>query len=224
MVSLNNRQLATGREPTRSVLLYKPSGLICSASSQHGKTVCDLLQPHFKERLVPAGRLDKESEGLIILSNDGELIQAITHPRYGIAKTYIARVAGRMDDDKIALLRSRMEIDGYQINPVEVEVLRIGRDHTHKLAFTLQEGRNRQIRKMCSQARLVVLQLTRVSIGTIKVVNMQPGEWRELTATEIAILKRPLREEAQRLSAAKYQHPVLRDRRSHEKQLERSPH
>jgi 23S rRNA pseudouridine2605 synthase len=144
---------------------------------------------HFSERLVPVGRLDKESEGLLLMSNDGELINIMTHPRYGHTKTYIARVAGHMEDRKMKILRSRLEIDGYVIRPVEVEILKIGRDHTHHLAFTLTEGRNRQIRKMCSLAGFVVLDLTRVRIGPIKICNMQPGEWRELTLPEIRSLK-----------------------------------
>lgn len=184
--------LPTETEQARTVLLYKPRGVISSADNSRGETVCDLMKPFFAERLVPVGRLDKESEGLLLLSNDGELTHIMTHPRYGHTKTYIARVAGHMEDRKIDLLRSRMEIDGYVIQPVEVEVLKVGRDHTHKIAFTLSEGRNRQIRKMCSQAGFTVLSLTRVRIGPLKICNMQPGEWRELTDAEIRSLKKPL--------------------------------
>jgi len=85
-----------------------------------------------------------------------------------------------------------MEIDGYVIQPVEVEILKVGRDHTHKIAFTLSEGRNRQIRKMCSQAGFTVLSLTRVRIGPLKICNMHPGEWRELTDAEVRALKKPV--------------------------------
>ena len=179
-------------ERTRTILLYKPRGLICSADNSRGETVCDLMRQHFTERLVPVGRLDKESEGLLLMSNDGELTNCMTHPRYGHTKTYIARVAGHMEESKIELLRSRMEIDGYVIRPVEVEVLKVGRDNTHKLAFTLSEGRNRQIRKMCSLAHFVVLSLTRVRIAMLKIGNMQPGEWRELSESEIRALKKPI--------------------------------
>jgi len=179
-------------EQTRTVLLYKPRGIISSADNSRGETVCDLLKPVYPERLVPVGRLDKESEGLLLMSNDGELTHVMTHPRFGHTKTYIARVAGHMEDRKIDLLRSRMEIDGYVIQPVEVEVLKVGRDHTHKIAFTLSEGRNRQIRKMCSQAGFTVLDLTRVRIGPLKICNMQPGDWRELTDAEVRALKKPV--------------------------------
>jgi len=178
-------------ERPRTILLYKPRGLISGADNTQGDTVCDLMREHIPERLVPVGRLDKESEGLLLMSNDGELTQIMTHPRYGHTKTYIARVAGHMDERKIEMLRSRMEIDGYLIQPVEVEVLKVGRDHTHKLAFTLTEGRNRQIRKMCSLVGFTMLSLTRVRIGTLKICNMQPGEWRELTDMEVRALKKP---------------------------------
>jgi len=191
-IRVRGELLTKKTERLRTILLFKPRGLICSADSSRGETVCDLMRPHFPERLVPVGRLDKESEGLLLMSNDGELTNCMTHPRYGHTKTYIARVAGHMEDHKIDLLRSRMEIDGYVIQPVEVEVLKVGRDHTHKLAFTLSEGRNRQIRKMCSLAHFVVLTLTRVRIGPLKIQNMQPGEWRELTESEIRALKKPL--------------------------------
>lgn len=189
-IAVGGVALPGATERKRTVVIYKPRGIISSADNRHGETVCDLLRDEFSERLVPVGRLDKESEGLFLLSNDGDLILRMTHPRYGVTKTYIARVAGRLDDGKLALLRSRLEIDGYRINPVKVEVLRRGGDHTHKLAFTLSEGRNRQIRKMCSQARLVVLSLTRVSIGPLKICNLQPGQWRELSEEEVAVLER----------------------------------
>jgi 23S rRNA pseudouridine2605 synthase len=191
VICVRGERLPEDTEPCRTVLLYKPRGLICGADNSQGETVCDLMREHFPERLIPVGRLDKESEGLLLMSNDGELTNLMTHPRYGHTKTYIARVAGHMEESKIRLLRSRMEIDGYVIQPVEVEVLKVGRDHTHQLAFTLAEGRNRQIRKMCSLAHFVVLSLTRVRIGPLKICNMKPGEWRVLSDAEVRALKRP---------------------------------
>jgi len=190
-IRVRGERLSIETERQRTILLYKPKGLISGADNSQGETVCDLMREHIPERLVPVGRLDKESDGLLVMSNDGELTHILTHPRYGHTKTYIARVAGHMEERKIELLRSRMEIDGYFIQPVEVEVLKVGRDHTHKLAFTLSEGRNRQIRKMCSLASFVVLSLTRVRIGPLKICNMQPGDWRELTEPEIRALKKP---------------------------------
>ncbi|HQL50528.1 MAG TPA: pseudouridine synthase [Kiritimatiellia bacterium] len=195
-ICVRGERLPKQTERSRTILLYKPRGLICSADSTRGETVCDLMRPHFSERLVPVGRLDKESEGLLLMSNDGELTHCMTHPRFGHTKTYIARVAGRMEESKIETLRSRLDIDGYVIQPVQVEVLKVGHDNTHRLAFTLAEGRNRQIRKMCSLAHFVVLSLTRVRIAFLKIGNMQPGEWRELSDSEVRSLKRPLSDTA----------------------------
>jgi 23S rRNA pseudouridine2605 synthase len=193
-VKVHGHALPRQTEELHTVLLYKPKGLICSADSSRGETVCDLMRQEYPERLVPVGRLDKDTEGLLLLSNDGELTNLMTHPRYGHTKTYIARVAGHMTDEKLDLLRSRMEIDGYVIRPVEVEILHIGDNNVHKLAFTLGEGRNRQIRKMCAIAGFTVLDLVRVRIGPLKIRNMEPGDWRELSEEEVRQLKRPLKE------------------------------
>lgn len=190
-IAVRGETLPSETERQRTILLYKPRGLICGADSSQGPTVCDFIRNDIPERLVPVGRLDKESEGLLLMSNDGELTNIMSHPRYGHTKTYLARVAGHMEERKLDLLRSRMEIDGYVIQPVTVDVLKVGRDHTHRLAFTLSEGRNRQIRKMCSLAGFTVLSLTRVRIGPLKICNMQPGEWRELSEAEIRSLKKP---------------------------------
>ncbi len=188
VIAVDGKRVTIAEERKRTVLLYKPCGVLCSADSRQGQTVCDLLRRHFSERLVPVGRLDKESEGLLLLSNDGALINRLTHPRYGHTKSYLARVAGKLEEYKIELLRSPLEIDGYRIRPVAVEVVQVGRDNLHTLRFTLGEGRNRQIRKMCSMAHLVVVNLKRVSIGELRIDNMQPGQWRELSENEIAQL------------------------------------
>lgn len=184
-IALEGQPIAETEERKRTIVLYKPRGIISSADSQDGQTVCDLLRPHFSERLVPVGRLDKESEGLLLMSNDGALTHRLTHPRYGFTKSYTARVAGKMADAKIATLRSPLMIDGYRIRPVEVEVIKVGRDNVHTLSFTLGEGRNRQIRKMCAQAHFVVLSLKRIRLGTITLGDLHPGQWRELSAAEV---------------------------------------
>lgn len=190
VIAVDGQTLAVEREAHHTVLLYKPRGIISSADNSRGPTVCDLMKQDFPERLVPVGRLDKETEGLLLLSNDGELHKLMTHPRYGFTKTYYVRVAGHWSDDKLALLRSRMEIDGYTIRPVEVEVMRLGAQNVHKLKFTLSEGRNRQIRKMCAAAGFTVLELKRVRIGPLRLDALKPGDWRELTEAEVSDLKR----------------------------------
>ena len=176
-------------ERKRTIVLYKPVGVLSTMSDPFGgRTVAQLVD--VPERLVPVGRLDKDSEGLLLMSNDGELVNRLTHPRYGHRKTYIVKVAGRWSEEKLATLRSALTLDdGYTIRPVQVEVVKERQNNTRLLKFTLGEGRKRQIRKMCSLAHLVVLALKRVAIGGFKLPEeLEPGEWRDLTAGEISRL------------------------------------
>jgi 23S rRNA pseudouridine2605 synthase len=151
-------------------------------------TVAELVRT--PERLVPVGRLDRDSDGLLLMSNDGDLVNRLTHPRFEHEKTYIVKVAGRWNAEKLAVLTSPIKMDdGYVIRPVPVEVIKERPDNTVILKFTLKEGRKRQIRKMCSAAHLVVLTLTRVAVGRFRLPeDLPPGKWRDLTDAEIALL------------------------------------
>ena len=176
-------------ESKRTVVLYKPTGVLSSMSDPFGeRTVAELVD--VSERLVPVGRLDKDSEGLLLMSNDGDLVNKLTHPRYEHRKVYLVKVAGRWNEDKLALLRSPITLDdGYTIRPVPVEVVREWENNTRLLKFTLSEGRKRQIRKMCSAAHLVVLSLKRVAVGGFSLPKeLALGQWRDLTAEEISSL------------------------------------
>ncbi len=186
-ISVDGRPVGQAAEKTRTIMMYKPAGVLSTVSDPFGgRTVLDLVRGQVRERLVPVGRLDKDSEGLLLLSNDGDLTYRLTHPRFEHEKTYIVRAAGRWSDEKLAILRSAVEMpDGYRIRPVPVEVVRIGRDNVHVLCFRLREGRKRQIRYMCSAAHLVVLSLKRVAIGELRLPDeLQPGAWRDLTPEE----------------------------------------
>ena len=176
-------------ESKRTVVLYKPTGVLSSMSDPFGgRTVAELVD--VSERLVPVGRLDKDSEGLLLMSNDGDLVNKLTHPRYEHRKVYLVKVAGRWNEEKLALLRSPITLDdGYTIRPVPVEVVREWENNTRLLKFTLSEGRKRQIRKMCSAAHLVVLSLKRVAVGGFSLPKeLASGQWRDLTAEEISSL------------------------------------
>ena len=178
-------------EKKRTIMLYKPAGVLSTLSDPFGgKTVADILRGKVSERLVPVGRLDKDSEGLLLMSNDGDLALRLTHPRYEHEKTYIVRAAGRWSDEKLAVLRSAVEMpDGYRIRPCPVDVVRIGRDNVHVLCFRLKEGRKRQIRYMCSAAHLVVLSLKRVAVGALRLPDdLEPGQFRDLTDEELRLL------------------------------------
>lgn len=185
-ISVDGRPLSAP-EHKRTIMLYKPVGVLSSMSDPFGgRTVADLIRGKVAERVVPVGRLDKDSEGLLLMSNDGELTLKLTHPRYDHEKTYEVRVAGRWSDDKLRILRSAVKMpDGYVIRPVPVDVVDVGRDNVHLLRFRLREGRKRQIRYMCSAAHLVVLSLKRVAIGSLALpADLKPGEWRDLTREE----------------------------------------
>ena len=191
-ISVDGRRLAAA-ERKRTIMLYKPVGVLSSMSDPFGgRTVADLVRDQVAERVVPVGRLDKDSEGLLLMSNDGDLTLKLTHPRYDHEKTYEVKVAGRWSEDKLRVLRSAVKMpDGYVIRPVPVDVIDVGGDNVHLLRFRLHEGRKRQIRCMCSAAHLVVLSLKRVAVGSLTLPrDLNPGEWRDLTREEVDALLR----------------------------------
>ena len=191
-VEVDGHPIAAARARVRTIMPYKPAGVLSTLSDPFGgETVADLLRGQVPERLVPVGRLDKESEGLLLMSNDGDLTLALTHPRFAHEKTYIVRVAGRWSEEKLRILRGPVTMpDGYVTRPVPVEVVRpAGRDNVAVLAFRLREGRKRQIRYMCSAAHLVVLSLKRVAVGALRLPeDLKPGAWRDLTPDERRLL------------------------------------
>ncbi|MBR0197367.1 MAG: rRNA pseudouridine synthase [Kiritimatiellae bacterium] len=179
-------------EKKRTIILYKPVGVLSTMSDPFGgKTVADFIRGKIKERLVPIGRLDKDSEGMLLLSNDGNLALQLTHPRFEHEKTYIVQAAGKWNEEKLAVLRGRIEMpDGYLTNRVPVKVIKVRSDNITELEFRLREGRKRQIRYMCSAAHLSVVKLKRIAIGKLRLPeDLKPGEWRELKEDEICKLK-----------------------------------
>ncbi len=171
-----------------TVMLNKPVGYLSAASDRRGGRVVTELVSDIPARLVPAGRLDCDSCGLLILSDDGDLVARITHPRYGHRKVYLVEVSGPCNDEVVRRLREPMNLDGYQIRPVGVRFLR--REGRHSvLRFVLHEGRNRQIRKMCAQVGLNVISLMRIALDNLQLGDLEPGKWRELTPKEVEELK-----------------------------------
>lgn len=186
-----NGKPVVAAEKHRTVVLYKPVGVLSTMSDPFGDpTVAELVK--VPERLVPVGRLDKDSEGLLLMSNDGTLVNQLTHPRFEHSKTYVVKVAGRWSEDKLRTLRSPLTLDdGYTIRPVPVEEVEDLGANVRLLKFVLKEGRKRQIRKMCSAAHLVVLELKRVAVGEFRIPDdLKPGEWRDLTDAELALLRK----------------------------------
>lgn len=170
------------------ILLNKPCGVVTSAKDEKGRTcVTDLVK--VGTRVYPVGRLDLNSQGLILMTNDGELTNKLTHPRHEIPKIYEVEVVGKITEEQLHILNQSMTIDGYVLLPVKTELLSKG-ERTSLIRMTLFEGRNRQIRKMCDQVGLKVAKLTRVAIGSIKLGDLAIGKWRYLTQDEIRMLKK----------------------------------
>ena len=189
-VAVDGRGISAA-EARRTIMLYKPVGVLSSMSDPFGgRTVAEILRGAVDERLVPVGRLDKDSEGMLLMSNDGDLTLRLTHPRYEHEKTYRVRAAGRWSEEKLATLRSAVKMpDGYVIRPVPVKLISGPENNVVELEFRLREGRKRQIRYMCSAAHLVVLSLKRVAVGRLGLdPALKPGAWRDLSAEEINAL------------------------------------
>lgn len=192
LVTVRGAKIRYQRKEYTYIMLNKPRGYLSSTSDDRGrKCVTDLLEG-VDGRVYPVGRLDMISEGMILLTDDGELKNRLTHPRYSLPKVYRVKVGGVVSDTQLDILRSPLVIDDYEITPVEVNVSSEDESGT-VLKMTLFEGRNRQIRKMCEQADLTVKRLSRVSIGNLKLDGLSVGKWRYLTDTEIEYLKRATR-------------------------------
>lgn len=171
------------------IMLNKPRGYVTTLRDERGRrTVADLVRDA-GVRLYPVGRLDMDSEGLLIMTDDGELANRLMHPAHTVKKTYETKVSGADINSALPILRSALEIDGYQIRPAQVEVKRAEEDG-YVLHITISEGRNRQVRKMCAAAGLKVHRLRRISEGSLSLGNLKTGEWRKLTQNEISQLKK----------------------------------
>lgn len=171
------------------IMLNKPRGYVTTVSDELGrKTVMDLL-PDFGCRIYPVGRLDKDSEGLLLLTNDGSFTNCMTHPSHEYAKVYRVTVRPAVNDDILFNLRNGIEIDGRMTAPCEVTVL-TEEENRVVLEFILHEGRNRQIRKMCESQGLEVARLKRISIGPVKLGMLKQGDYRELSEQDVKKLLR----------------------------------
>lgn len=170
------------------ILLNKPRGYVTTVSDELGrKTVMDLVDVDV--RVYPVGRLDKDSEGLLILTNDGAFANALTHPKHNFAKVYRVTVRPAVSDETLEKMRNGVEIDGRKTAPCDISVI-TEEDGRVVLEFILREGRNRQIRKMCEAVGLEVARLKRISIGPVKLGMLKPGKTRMLTENEVRRLLR----------------------------------
>ncbi len=177
----------TKTPPKRCLMLYKPRGYVTTLSDEQGRpTVSDLVKD-CGFRLYPIGRLDLNSEGLLLMTNDGDLANHLTHPSHEVEKEYQVRVTGPVQR-ALPLLRQSIEIDGERVRGAQIHVIRTKADST-LLSFVITQGKNRQIRRMCKAAGLTVHRLRRIREGTIRLGDLPAGKWRWLTEDELCSLR-----------------------------------
>ena len=170
------------------VMLNKPRGYVTTMHDEQGRPCVTKLVEDIPTRIYPVGRLDMDSEGLLLMTNDGELANQLTHPRHEIPKIYHVKISGTVNQDQLKALGRPMKIDDYVIQPVDVKLISIQSDHCI-LRMTLFEGRNRQIRKMCQTQNLQILSLRRIAIGDLELGTLAPGKWKYLTQSQVQYLK-----------------------------------
>lgn len=170
-------------EKRRYIMLNKPRGYVTTMQDEKGRpTVADLTSS-VGVRVYPVGRLDMDSEGLLLLTDDGEFANHLTHPRHEIPKIYHVTLSTALTKEQLSTLRAPMELDGYRLQPVTVKKLA-----PDTIQMNLFEGRNRQIRRMCEAAELKVIRLRRIAIGDLGLGDLPLGKWRELTDDEVQYL------------------------------------
>ena len=176
------------------VMLNKPRGIVCTASDEKGRrNVTELCRDvkgadGQRARLYPIGRLDMDSDGLLLLTNDGALANKLTHPRHSIPKIYHVTLKGKFEPQSLSVLGEPVELDGRLTMRVRVKYVS-GDESSTVVEFELFEGRNRQIRRMCELHGVRILRLQRVAIGKLKLGDLPEGKWRKLTAAEMSYLK-----------------------------------
>jgi 23S rRNA pseudouridine2605 synthase len=186
-VSVDGRAVALAPEGLAYYALNKPRGIVSTVRDDHGRrTVLDLVRP--RERVYPVGRLDADSEGLVLLTNDGELAQRLTHPRYQVGKVYEALVRGWVTDAALRQVRSGVQLEDGTAQAAEAAVLEQQVDTT-LLRVVMKEGRKHEVRRLLQAVGHEVLLLRRVAIGGLELASLQPGQWRVLSATEVAALR-----------------------------------
>lgn len=171
------------------IMLNKPVGFITTVSDDKGRPTVMELVSDISARIYPVGRLDYDTEGLLLLTNDGDLTYRITHPKHDIAKTYVAEVTGDVSMDTIIQLRRGVVLDGKKTSPAEVEVIGATQYGT-KVEITIHEGRNRQVRRMFEELGCIVKRLKRTKEAGLNLGHLPLGKWRKLSESEVNMLKK----------------------------------
>ena len=186
-VEFDNKEIGKIEEHVY-ILLNKPIGYVTTAKEQFGRdSVLDLVK--VKQRIVPVGRLDMYTSGALLLSNDGDFIYKVTHPKHEVDKTYTVTLKGIVTNEDVQNLKNGVEIEGYVTKPAQVKILKTDEEkNISRLAITIHEGKNRQVRKMCEAIGKKVQALHRTKIGNIEVKELKLGTWRYLRPDEVEYL------------------------------------
>lgn len=187
-ITINGKPLPSSGRRTY-IMLNKPRGYVSTMSDEQGRKTVAELTKNVGARVLPVGRLDIDSEGLLIMTDDGQLINRLTHPSNEIEKTYRVRVRGHANQENIDALRALKQIDGEQIRPAKVKLID-GGQASSVLLITISEGKNRQVRRMCGAVGLDVLRLKRISEGSLILGKLPLGQWRYLTDIELENLQK----------------------------------
>lgn len=171
------------------LMLHKPRGYVTTMSDERNRKCVAELVADVGQRVFPVGRLDKDSEGLLLFTNDGEFANKMTHPSMHVSKTYRVTVKPAASEEQLVVLSSGVVLDGKKTMPASVQVLSESADRT-VIGMTIHEGRNRQIRKMCETVGLETVRLKRIAVGPLKLGSLPVGQYRELKKEEVAALRR----------------------------------
>ncbi|HCB94341.1 pseudouridine synthase [Ruminococcus sp. YE282] len=191
-VFLKGKRIVMPKTKFRYIMLNKPRGFITTMNDDRGRKCVAQLVSNVGERVYPIGRLDKDSEGMLVFTNDGEFANKVMHPRNGVYKIYRVTVRPTIDEEQLIKLETGVEIDGKKTAPAIVHVIHKEQGRV-VLEMILHEGKNREIRKMCEAVGLEVARLKRTQIGGVKMGMLKQGDWRDLTENEVKkLLSNPI--------------------------------
>lgn len=186
-VTVGSKKLVPQNHRKIYIMLHKPRGFVTTMDDELGRKCVAELVKDVEQRVFPVGRLDRDSEGLLLMTNDGEFANCISHPRSHVSKTYRVTVRQQVTEDMLAKLSEGLMIDGQMTLPADVNLI-VKEENRNVMLITLYEGRNRQIRKMCEELGLEVIRLKRIAIGNVKLGMLKQGDWRELNDDELRSL------------------------------------
>ena len=188
IILLDGKPLPSGGEYT-NIMLHKPRGFVTTLSDEKGRRNVAELVKDCGQRVYPVGRLDMDSEGLLLLTNDGDFANHLMHPKHLVDKTYLVTVEG-YSETGMEQLSHPITIDGYTIAKPSVKLITADENGRARLEVVIHEGRNRQVRRMCAAAGMQVIRLVRISEGDLQLGELPLGKWRELTDREVQMMKR----------------------------------